>query len=140
MNQRPQILAPISRVFSAGTLLIWIAAMALCIAHCSFGKSHDAQTKSSCCEKAGKKQSGENAPKLSCLTFKSTLVPDSTPETFGMDSASLYQFPIWLSVFDSKFRSAVALSIRQSQRDDSSCKPAVYLAAANLSHAPPVLL
>lgn len=127
-------------VLSAATLLVWIAALILCTAHCSFGMSHGA-AKSACCKAEGKKPSGKNEPasNLSCLTFKSALVSDYSSVAFGIESSHLYDLSNFSAVLNTAFLKPTPLSLRQSWQRKLSFTPAVCLKSANQSHAPPAL-
>lgn len=118
-------------------LLVWVAAQALCFAHCHFPsakKSASSSHQGSCCPKKAEK-SGSNV----CVTLK-TVLHDSAAQTEAVpDAPLLYLIVAWVNAPDLSASSIAQNFLRQQCFHDRLFTPEVCLGPAFRSLAPPVL-
>ena len=149
MRSRPNIFSPLLRSCAAGVLLLWVAAQALCFAHCNFGVAvtvtenapagHALAPKPvsenhSCCPKPGNTSGGSV-----CATLKSALLEDDSSGTTQPNLAPLYTLALFSIVLETTATAPSATVFRPAEKHDQVCTPEVFLGPAFRSLAPPAL-
>jgi hypothetical protein len=119
-------------------LLVWVAAQALCFAHCHFSSAKKstsvAHHQGSCCPKKAEK-SGSTV----CVTLKSALHDLAAPADTAPDAPLLYLLVAWMDAPGATASSAAQNFLRQQSSRNRLRTPEVCLGPAFRSHAPPVL-
>ena len=149
MHSRQTKLRPLLRSFAAVALVVWLAAQALCMAHCNFGACHGKSERASCHD-ATPSQShhdedfpapaqGESSATATCLTLKSALVSGSGPTPVPPALHLLYTLASSALTLDVSAAQLEASFSRQAWRRDWVFTPEVCLGPAHRSHAPPSL-
>src|SRR6185295_11725546 len=90
MRSRQTIFGPLLRFFAAVALCIWIAAQALCFAHCYFGVSHGCSARPSCHGSTPTPAHHDSSASLACITLKSALVGSGAEALVQPDFHLLY--------------------------------------------------
>jgi hypothetical protein len=150
MISRPTKLSPLLRCFAAGALFVWLAAQALCFAHCNFGVSHGGSTQPSCHASAPSPEHHDNgdesapshqnsAGSVVCSTLKSALVGSGSAALVQPDFHLLYTLAPVALMLDMTAAEPTSPSSRQAKARDWVFTPEVCLGPAFRSLAPPSL-
>ena len=143
MSSATSTISPSLRTLAAGTLLVWLAALACCADLCAQGETsphcngvaadshhhHDGDS-----EKSGHRQPCGS----SCLTLKNALLASHTWLAFHPASQPIYTLPGFALTLDTTLSSRWIF--RQAKTPDWVLTPEVCLGPAFHSLAPPVLL
>jgi len=127
---------------------VWIAAQALCFAHCNFGFAHGgsaqpachAATPSSACHDDGADSAPnkrDSAASTTCSTLKSALVGGGATALVQPDAHLLYTLAPVALMLDVTAIEPSSVSSRQARPRDWVFTPEVYLGPALHSLAPP---
>jgi len=139
-------LNPLFRSVAAATLCIWLAAQALCAAHCDFGVCQGDEEHPACHgpEPAQSHHEDGDSPAPAqndssttaiCLTLKDALVSGSGPVPVPAELHVLYTVPPL--ALDVTATEPASLHSRQAKSCDWVFTPEVCLGPALRSHAPP---
>lgn len=149
MISRPTKLSPLLRCFAAGALFVWLAAQALCFAHCNFGVSHGGGSAQPSCHAsapAHHDDGDESAPdqhdssgSAVCSTLKSALVGSGSAALVQPDFHLLYTLAPVALMLDTTAAEPTSPSSRQAKARDWVFTPEVCLGPAFRSLAPPAL-
>ncbi len=129
-------------------LLVWVAAQALCFAHCNFGVSHGGTGKisgqdsalapaqhgggGSCCPK-----SRDTSASVVCSTMKSALVGSGATALVQPDLHPLYTLAPFALAMDVMATEPTTVFFRQAAAPDWVFTPEVSRGPAHRSLAPP---
>ena len=138
MRSHSTVLSRWSRGGAALMLLVWVAAQALCFAHCHFSSAKKSTTvahhQGSCCPKKAEK-SGSTV----CVTLKSALHDSSAQNDAVLFPSRAHALIAWADALEFRASDATQNFLRQQSFRDRLRTPEVCLGPAFRSHAPPVL-
>jgi hypothetical protein len=130
-----------SRGCAAGLLLVWVAAQALCFAHCNFSSptqstasAETAVHRGSCCPKKAER-SASNV----CVTLKSALNDSSAQHDTALFPPRAHALIALVDALECRASDATQIFFRQQAGHERMFTPEVCLGPAFRSHAPPVL-
>src|SRR5437867_4290485 len=137
MRLRQAKLSPMLRSFAGLAILVWLAAQALCLAHCNFGVCQGDAEHASCHDSAQPQPHHEGDPPApahdgssttaTCLTLKSALVSGSGPALVSPQLDVLYTLTPLALILDVNVSKPGTSSRRQAQLRDWVFTPEVCL-------------
>lgn len=131
----PKQLLPGFRILAAISLFIWLAAVGICSAHCSFGfLNADSKNPRHCCQH---KEGKQPTAKSSCLVNISLKASEKAAIHVEPEFHLAYLRTPLALLEESLFTQTLISPFRHGSPTDSFTVPEVYLGAAHFSLAPP---